>query len=78
MEVLTLTSGTNGQTLNNIILGQLPKRIIIGFVANKAYNGDKFLNPFNLKHLNINFLSLYIDGNQIPSKALQPDFKGKM
>ena len=78
VKVLTLTSGTNGQTLDNIILGQLPKRIIIGFVENKAYNGNRFLNPFNFKNLNINFLCLYVDGNQIPSKALLPDFKGKM
>ena len=49
VKVLTLTGGTNGQTLDNIILGQLPKRIIIGFVENKAYNENRFLNHFNFE-----------------------------
>ncbi|OXU31204.1 hypothetical protein TSAR_007778 [Trichomalopsis sarcophagae] len=48
-----------------VILGQLPKRIKIGFIENKAYNIHKKPNPFNLKNLKI----------KIPSKPLQPDFK---
>ncbi|XP_016843978.1 uncharacterized protein F54H12.2-like [Nasonia vitripennis] len=33
----TLHSGILGDTLDNVILGQLPKRIILGFVKNKAF-----------------------------------------
>ena len=68
-------SGIHGETLDNVILGQLPKRIILGFVNNKAFNGDRKLNPFNFKNFNINFLCLYVDGVQVPSRPLQPDFK---
>ena len=75
VKALTMSTGTHGQTLDNIILGQLPKHIIIGFVENKAFNGDRSLNPFNFKNFNINFLCLYIDGVQVPSKPLQPNFK---
>ena len=64
----------NGETLDNIILGLLPKRIIIGFVNNKAFNGDRALNPFNFEHFNINFLCLYVACVQVPSKPLQPNF----
>ena len=69
-------SGIHGETLDNIILGQLPKRIIIGFVNNKAFNGDRAFNPFNFEHFIINFLCLYVDGVQVPSKPLQPNFSG--
>lgn len=72
---ITLQKGASGQTVDNIIIGQLPKRIIIGFVENTAYLGDKLYNPFNFRHFNLNFLCLYIGGKQIPSKPLQPDFK---
>ena len=72
-------SGIHGETLDNVILGQLPKRIVenkaFGFVENKAFNDNKNLNPFNFKNFNINYLCLYIDGVQGPSKPLQPDFK---
>jgi len=36
-----------GESIDNAILEQLPKRIIVGFVDNKAFNGDRKLNPFN-------------------------------
>ena len=65
-------SGIHGETLDNVILGQLLKRIIVGFVENKAFNGDKNLKPFNFKNFNINYLCLYIDSVQVPSQPLQP------
>jgi len=63
-----------GETLYNVILDQMPKRLIIGFVDNRAFNGSRTLNPLNFHHYKINFLSLYVDDTQIPSKLLQPDF----
>ena len=72
----TIHSGVNGQCLENVILGQLPKRVVLGFVDNKAFNGDRKLNPFNFQNYSINFLSLYVDGAQIPSKPLQPLITG--
>ena len=52
---LTMHRGVRGETLDNIIIGQLPKKIIIGFVDNKAYDGDYTLNPYNFKNFSINF-----------------------
>lgn len=74
VKTFTIHSGLVGESLDNVILGQLPKRIIIGFVDNKAFNGDRKLNPFNFKNYGINFFSLYADGVQIPSRPLQPNF----
>lgn len=74
VKVLTIPSGVQGKTLDNIFLGQIPKRCIIGFVDNSAFNGNFKENPFDFQHFNMNFFSLYIDGQQIPSKPLQPTF----
>ncbi|XP_031788738.1 uncharacterized protein F54H12.2-like [Nasonia vitripennis] len=76
VKAFTLHSGVHGDTLDNVILDQIPKRIIIGFVDNRAFNGNRKFNPFNFQHFNINYLSLYVDGVQIPSKPLQPRFTG--
>lgn len=76
VKAFTMHSGVIGDTLDNVILGQLPKRIIVGFVYNSAFNGDKKLIPFDFQHFWINHLSLYVDGQQIPSKPLQPEFTG--
>ena len=47
----TLHSGINSETLDNVILGQLPKRIIIGCVTNSAVNGLRKRNPFEKETL---------------------------
>ena len=73
----TLPRGNLSWTKESMFLGQLPKRLIVGFVDNDAYNGSFQKNPFNFNHYNINFLSLVKDGEQIFSKALQPDFDNK-
>jgi len=77
VKTFTIHSGVVGESLDNVILGQLPKRIIVGFVNNKAFDGDRKLNPFNFKNYGINFFSLYVDGTQIPSRPLQPVFSSE-
>lgn len=74
VKTFTIHSGVVGESIDNVILGQIPKRIIVGFVNNKAFNGDRKLNPFNFKNYGINYFSLYVDGTQIPSRPLQPVF----
>lgn len=78
VKVLTIPSGVQGKTLDNIFLGQVPKRCIVGFVNNAAFNGNLTKNPFNFENYDINTFCLYIDGNQIPSKALQPSFESNI
>lgn len=71
---ITLPSGILSKTIDNVFLGQLPKRVIVGFVGNSAFIGNITNNPFNFQHFNLNFFSLYIDGRQIPAKPIQTDF----
>jgi hypothetical protein len=44
---------------------------VIGYVDSNALNGIITKNLFNFKHY---ILALNVDGKQIPSKPLQPDF----
>ena len=46
----------------NLFLGQLPKRLVIGMVENKTFNGDNDKNPYNFKHFDVNYLALHVDG----------------
>ena len=45
VKTFTIHAGVVGESIDNAMFGQLPKRIIIGFVDNKAFNGDRKLNP---------------------------------
>ncbi|XP_074107773.1 uncharacterized protein LOC141533022 [Cotesia typhae] len=70
VKAVSMAAGVHGETMDNILHGQIPRRLIIGFVDNKAFNGDASMNPFNFQNFGINYLSLYVDGRQIPSKPL--------
>lgn len=74
-KAFSVPMGTMSYSKDNLFLGQLPQRIVIGLVDNDAYNGIVGKNCFNFKNLNMNYLSLSIDGHQIPdSKPLTPKF----
>ena len=70
----TIPQGHVAINKDNIIMGQLPRRIIVGLVGNKAFNGSVADNPFEFKNFNLNYFALYVDGVQYPKKPLKPDF----
>jgi hypothetical protein len=74
MRTFSIPNQATSWTQENILLGQLPRRVVFFFVGTNAVHGAYALNPMNLQHYNINFFSLYVDGRQIPSTALQPAF----
>nr|XP_002123084.2 uncharacterized protein F54H12.2-like [Ciona intestinalis] len=74
MKTITIPGGNQSISHENLFLGQLPKRVIIGFVDNDAFNGIHNKNPFNFKHYNLTSLALHSNGRQIPSKELTPNF----
>ncbi len=53
---------------------QLPNRIVVGCVSNAAFNGSYSKNPFNFQHFNVNYVSVHVNGEQIPQTPLKPDF----
>ena len=73
-KVFSLPRGSMSHTHENIYLGVLPKRVVLCCIDNDAYNGAYNKSPFHAKHNNLNFLALYVDGQQVPAKPLQPRF----
>ncbi len=59
----------------NIFLGTLPKSIILTMTENSAFSGAYDKKPFAFKNFNLEFLALYRDGVQIPSKPFQPEYE---
>ncbi|XP_044857256.1 uncharacterized protein F54H12.2-like [Mauremys mutica] len=75
MKVFSIPAGSRVSNQENLFLGQLPKMLVLGFVDNDAFSGSYTKNPFHFKHYDINFVALYVDGEQVPTKPLQPDFE---
>ena len=73
-KVFSVPKGNLTGNQENLFLGQLPKRLVVGMVENAAFNGSFQKNAYNFRHYDLNFLALYADGQQIPAKPLQPNF----
>jgi hypothetical protein len=75
LKSITISKDVQSKSIDNLFLGQMPKRVVVALVKSAAYNGDFALNPFKYEHFDLNFLSLYLDGGQIPSTPLTPNFQ---
>jgi len=71
----SIAKGSYSFLQDNVFLGPMPKRVIITCIENAAMNGDYLKNPFNFSHQNVNFVSVYVDGQPVPGKPLELDFK---
>ena len=74
VKTISLPQGITTATQENVFLGQLPTRVVIGFVSNAAYNGSLRTNPWNMRTWDLSYISLWVDGVQMPHTALQPNF----
>ena len=72
-KVFSVPKGNLTANQENLFLGQLPKRLVVGMVESAAFNGSFNRNAYNFRHYDVNFLALYADGQQIPAKPLQPN-----
>ena len=70
----TIPTGNLSINKDNVIMGQLPRRMVIGLVSNRAFNGAMNASPYNFQHYDVNYMAMYVDGVQFPAKPLTPAF----
>jgi len=78
VKCFALSSGLQSSTIANAFIGQLPSKLIIGFVSNEAFNGKNNKNPFKFQHYNLNYLCILEGSRMIPSKPFTPDFSNNI
>lgn len=77
VNTFTIPQGNLSYNKENLFTGQLPRRLILGFVNNTAYNGRGQSNPFNFANMRLNYLTVNTDNQQFPSQPLTPDFANR-
>jgi hypothetical protein len=70
----TIPAGYLDVSHEKLFSGQLPVRLIVGLVDNRAYNGDRQRNPFNFHHFSLTEIGIYLDGQLHGLKPLKLDF----
>lgn len=74
VKTITIPATTQSKTMDNVYIGSLPKRCIIGFVTTTAFNGALGENPYNFQHFNYTHLGVYLDSVAVPTKPYICDF----
>ena len=77
-KTFTVPTGHLDFIQEKLFSGQLPTRLIIGCVNNRAFNGDYKTNPFNFQHFSATEVSLYLDGQQTAIKPLVMDYTNNL
>ena len=63
-KTFTVPNGFRDISHEKLFSGQLPTRVVVGLVTDKAFSGHRERNPFNFRHFNVTEISLYVDGQQ--------------
>lgn len=71
---LSVTGGRMQAPTTTIVNGQLPNRIIIGFVATNSLFGSYSTTPFSFQNFNIREIYLTVGGKMVPSTPYICDF----
>jgi len=72
---ISISSGQSSFNIDNAILGQIPNKIIIGFVTDKAYSGSNTHDPLRFQNFQLTYLALNLNGDMLPKLPYQPDFE---
>lgn len=73
----TIPTGSQQHTIENMFLGRIPSRVIVGLVSHTAFSGALHKNPFNFQHFKLNYLTLFKNGEQMFSRPYSPNFDEK-
>ena len=75
VKTVTIAQGNMSKIIDNIYLGPLPNRLIVGFVSSKAFNGDYKMNPYNFQHFNLKEIAVYFDNTLLPGMPIKMDYE---
>lgn len=70
----TIEQGSSQFVRDNLFLGRIPQRIVIGMVETEAYHGKPNKNPYNFQHFGVTEICLYKDGVPYPRPMIKMDF----
>lgn len=71
---VTLPAGISDSSQEKLFHGQIPTRVVIGLVDNRAFNGSRTHNPFNFQHFDLSEIDLFVDGQQQGARPIKTNY----
>jgi len=63
-------SGAQSLSIENALLGTIPKRLLFTVVNNTEFLGSVTTNPYNFRHYDLSSFALNVNGKHIPTYGL--------
>jgi len=72
VELKTFTFSSRTVSIDNAVIGRIPKRLLFTMLANKDFIGNMNTNPYIL-HFGLRNFAMFVNGKQIPGESLYLD-----
>ena len=76
VQAYNIAQGQSSFQKNDLFLGKVPGRVVVGLVRNDAYVGDKARNPFNFQLFNLKPLKLLVNEEEYPAPGIELEDNG--
>jgi len=73
IRTFNIAEGNFGMNIEDIWQGEVPSRLVVGFVKSQAFNGDYHLNPFHFQHFDLSDIGFFVNGEATPRPAFKLD-----
>jgi len=70
LKTFTFSAGAKSPSIDNAVLGHIPKRLLFTLVKNADFIGTIDSNPSKFRHYDISDFSLFVNGKQYPNEIL--------
>jgi len=70
LKTFTFSAGSKSLSVDNAVLGHVPKRLLFTMVKNADFTGSMETNPYKFRHYDISDFSLFVNGKQFPNEGL--------
>lgn len=74
-KVYSVPKGYMSIVQDNIIVGEMPQKVIVACLDNDAFHGSFAKSPFEFNHHHLSFIGLYIDGKPVPHNPMELNFE---
>jgi len=73
LKTFTFSAGPQSFSIDQAVMGRIPKRLLFAMIANNDFLGTINTNPYKFQHFGLCTFVMYLNGRQIPSKGLNID-----
>jgi len=70
LKSFTFSSGAQSLSIENAVLGTIPKRLLFIMVKNTEFLGSVTTNPCHFRHYVLSSFALNVNGRQVPTEGL--------